>query len=176
MAARLITVEDLNKDMMEKTIFDVVAHGSILFADPILDTVITANSSGLYWWCIGSDGKFYLADKMETYLDLKRMPVEFAKKLAQDWYDHSVGTWSVGTATSVSEQVEARNPRPRRERQTTTGKTIRLIEPGFVDDDKRDAHTEHCCKEHKTCYYSSDKCTVAFGRKKATYPCTCDRR
>jgi len=51
---------------------------------------------------------------------------------------------------------------------------VRVMLDGAEPEENRDVHTEHCCGFHKACKYDNDRCPVATGAKRPSYPCNCN--
>lgn len=154
---------------MERSIFQIANESTIVFSAPDADTLISINSSGLYWWFAIDDGKYYLTDSLYVNHNLHIISINYAKKLAEDWFESSLNE-SVGDnenddsdcsiTTEYSIIADSVNEIPK-------------VEPPFLNSDKKDAHTEHCCIDHNRCKFNNKNCTVVSGRKKQSYPCKC---
>lgn len=140
----------------EKTIFEIVETSTVVFSDGDIETLITIDSSGYTWWYKADSGNYLSADFLAVSNDLKRIDIVHARKTASDWFNWELGLF-------VEKMCEA----------TTSDVAPPLVEPGFADDNKKDAHTEHCCIVHRFCLYNSKKCSVLSGRKKQSYACRC---
>lgn len=166
---------------MEKTIFQIAFAESIVFSSHECDTIISFSSAGLRWWFMTDNGKYVLADTLEHSSDLNRAPVAYARKLASDWFDHTLETFAEGgggndteemiTTTFENGKVVSTSVVVSSTPTSVTGAPV--VEPSFLDANKKDAHTEHCCITHRHCKYGNRKCTVVTGQKKPSYPCKC---
>jgi hypothetical protein len=170
---------------MEKTIFQIAFAESIVFSCAEVDTIISFSAAGLRWWFQTEDGKYSLADVLEHNNDLNRATVEYARKLASDWFEHCMKAFANAGDDSDSDEMIATTYESGKVISTSivtvappstsiTGAPV--VEPLFLDANKKDVHTEHCCAIHRHCKYGNRKCTVTNGQKKPSYPCNCKER
>jgi len=167
---------------MEKTIFQIAFAESIVFSSAECDTIISFSSAGLRWWFSTENGKYFLADTLEHNSDLNRAPIAYARKLASDWFEYSLkaltGSLEGDKVEMVSTTFESGKP-INTSIVTVSSSTYNsmsgapVVEPPFLDSNKKDAHTEHCCAKHRHCKYGNRKCTVVTGKKQPSYPCNC---
>lgn len=172
-----------NMDLAEtpketKTIFEILEKETIVFGNDVIDTVITINSTGYCWWFRNTDGTFTLTDVLYASYDLKRVDIDFARREAENWFKHALGEFveDESEGTAVSDRIAEENANSgvyRNPQKKSEVNELPLVEPRFIDQDKKDAHTEHCCAEHSRCMYNNKKCSVVIGRKKPSYPCRC---
>jgi len=142
-----------------KSVYEIAETATIVYSNEFIDTLITINSSGLQWWFKNGE-KYSLADQLDAHFDLKNYNIADARKLGEDWFftlfDQNLNS-SPEEKPIVSVQIEPSTK----------------IVPSFIDQHKKDAHTEHCCADHKVCVYKNPKCTVVSGYKKPSYSCKC---
>jgi len=163
---------------MERSIFEITSKETIVFACQDTDTIISLTTSGLNWWYLVDNGNFVLADKLDAYIDMHRAPISYVRQLAEDWFLHELEEFTGDTSVVKSSST----PMPSATVACKVNDTIPvnvsernfpLVEPLYLDHDKKDAHTEHCCAKHRCCKFKNSKCTVVSGMKKQTYPCRC---
>lgn len=168
---------------MEKTIYQIAFLETIVFSCATADTLITFSGSGLRWWMSANNNEFMLVDTLDVHNDLSRAPIAYARKLASDWFNYSLNKveddesspdiatrYPVGNSTTVNQNyTPVRIP-------AQPEKNFPAVEPRWVDEDKKDAHTEHCCATHRHCFYGNKKCSVVSGKKTPSYPCRCKEK
>jgi|SRR6185436_5202246 len=164
---------------MEKSIFEIALHETIVFSSEEIDTVISFTGSGLKWWfSIGKDNKFSLSDTLDIFNDENRAPIAYARKLAKDWFEWELKEFAAESQEDSNFEFSTNNviqekstyPAP-----DSSEKNFPIVEPPELDADKKDAHTEHCCEQHLNCKFKNVNCTVVLGKKKSSYPCTCNK-
>lgn len=168
------------QDDVEKTVFEIMADGVIVYANSDVETLISLTSGSICWWFMGDNGKFTCTDRLYVHNDFKRVTIEDARKLAADWFEEEMGDTFFEDPENDPSFKEVRTPDSLVAEwgsyisRVPAVAPLRLVVPPFIDADKKDAHTEHCCAEHKRCKYQNKKCTVTSGRKKPSYPCNCE--
>jgi hypothetical protein len=164
---------------MEKTIYQIAFTETVVFSCAEIDTLITFSGSGLRWWMSADNGEFMLVDTLDVNNDLSRAPIAYARKLASDWFNHSMTKAADGSTEEETPLSNAYNTTPVNRNYTPVRNVVKVeknfpvVEPMWVDEDKRDAHTEHCCLTHRFCFYGNSKCSVVLGKKKPSYSCRC---
>ncbi len=180
--------------LTNKTIFQLADEGTVVFSNSDIDVLITINGSSLNWWYLEhGENTYYLYDSLYVNSDLKILSISAARKLAKDWFDEEVKVYSMGAVapailshTNSHGMLECEPPLECKLEEDMSKKKhhnkiknkidlmVNKIYPLYIFANKKDAHTEHCCFEHKYCLYGNKKCSVILGKKKPSYQCKCD--
>lgn len=154
----------MQSQQINKTVVDITEFTTIVYANDDIDTLITINANGLQWWFKDENGKYDLVDTFFCRIDLSTATLAEARQLGENWFLSSLGA-DIDEPTTVAVSVATRSPIVYKREE------LKRVVPGYRQ--VKDAHTEHCCIEHKCCFYNSSRCSVVLGKKKPSYPCRC---
>jgi hypothetical protein len=146
---------------VDKSIVEITEYATIVYANADIDTLITINGNGLQWWFKGENNNYDLVDSFQVRIDLNKATIADARQLAEDWF-----------LTSLGEETDTPSEPMTTVPSVHNNTELKKVVPGYRQ--TKDAHTEHCCLEHRHCYFNNSNCSVVLGKKKPSYPCRCN--